>query len=161
MSDRWDEEDEAYERGRSRREPDPEPEPTLGELIEGSVRKLVTGIVIAGGLIALGTYGAGRGGGNSAPNYQITTSADGRVVYRLNTDSGSIVACQPRAAGNNPCWLMQRGSRHLEDEAPAENAAAAQPVPVQAQPSPPQAVTAQPAPAQLPAPQNAAAPAAR
>ncbi len=161
MSDRWDEEDDELERGRGRRrEHEPEPEPTLGELIEGSVRKLVTGIVIAGGLIALGTYGAGRGG-SSAPNYQITTSADGRIVYRVNTDSGSIVACLPRSSGNNPCWLMQRGSRHLEDEAPAENAAAAQPVPVQAQPAPPPAVTAQPAAPQLPAPQNATAPATR
>ncbi len=164
MSDRWDEEDEAFERsrrGREReRELEPEREPTLGELIEGSVRKLVTGIIIAGGLIALGTYGAGRGG-SSAPNYQITTSADGRTVYRLNTDSGSIVACLPRSASDNHCWLMQRGNRNLEDEPLVENSAAAPAPAVQAQPAPPPAVTAQPAAPQLPAPQNTAAPAAR
>lgn len=156
MPDRWKDEDE-LERGRDRlRRPEPEPEPTLGELIEGSVRKLVTGIVIAGGLIGLGVYGGGRGGGDSAPDYQITTSADGRIVYRVNTDSGSIVACLPRSSGDNHCWLMQRGSSHLDDEPPVENNAAVQPAPVQ-----PQAVTAQPAPSQLPAPQNGQVPAAR
>ena len=152
MSDRWDEEDELRsERDRLRRR-EREPEPTLGEVIEGSVRKLVTGLVIAGGLIGLGVYGGSRGTRVEAPDYQITTSGDGRIVYRVNTDSGSIVACR-----DNQCWLMQRGSRDLEDEPPAsetpkQNAAAA---------APPQPVTTQPAPAQLPAPQNSAAPAAR
>lgn len=160
MSDRWDDEDElARDRLRRRgrveeREPEPEHEPTLGELIEGSVRKLVTGIVIAGGLIGLGVYGAGsRGGGSSAPEYQISTSADGRTVYRVNTDSGSIVACR-----ENHCWLMQRGNRGLDDQPPAENSAAP-PTAVQAQPAPAQVAPAQPA--QLPAPQNTAAPATR
>src|SRR5205085_2703351 len=97
----------------------------------------------------------------SSAEYQIVTSADGHIVYRVNTDSGSIVACLPRASGNNPCWLMQRGNRHLEDEAPAENVSAAAPAPIQAQPATPPAVTAQPAPRRLPAPQNTAAPAAR
>lgn len=158
MPDRWDDDEDELARDRLRRrgrmqerEPEPEREPTLGELIEGSVRKLVTGIVIAGGLIGLGVYGAGRsGGGGSDMEYQITTSADGQTVYRINTDSGSIVACR-----DNHCWLMQRGNHDLDDEPPADlpkqNAAAPQP----------QAVTAQPAPAQLPAPQNAAAPATR
>jgi hypothetical protein len=150
MPDRWDDENE-LERGRDRlRRPEPEPEPTVGELIEGSVRKLVTGIVIAGGLIGLGVYGGGRAGGGSAPGYQVTTSADGRMVYRVNTDSGSIVACR-----DSHCWLMQRGSSHLDDEPPAET-------PKQnASPAPPQAVTAQPAPPPLPAPQNSTAPAVR
>jgi len=164
MGSRWDdEEDEELERGRSRsrREPEPEPEhePTLGELIEGSVRKLVTGIVIAGALIGLGVYGSSRG--DSSAEYQIVTSADGHIVYRVNTDSGSIVACLPRSSGNNPCWLMQRGNRHLEDEAPAENVSAAAPAPIQAQPATPPAVTARPAAPQLTTPQNTAAPAAR
>ena len=158
MSDHWDDEDELARdrlRRRSRareREPDPEPEreATLGELIEGSVRKLVTGIVIAGGLIGLGVYGAGsRGGGSSAPDYQITTSADGRIVYRLDTDRGRIIACE-----GTHCWQVLQRGQELDDEPPADlkqNAAAPQP----------QAVTAQPAPAQLPAPQNTTAPATR
>ena len=152
MRDRWDEEEE--ELGRGRRS-EPEPEPTVGELIEGSMRKLVTGLVIAGGLIGLGMYGGGRGGTRvEAPTYQVSASADGRTVYRVNTDSGSIVACR-----DNHCWLMQRGSRGLDEEPPAETAAAAAPPPVQAQPAQPQAVTAQPAAPQLTAPQNTQVPA--
>lgn len=159
MSDRWDDEDElARDRLRRRgrveeREPEPEHEPTLGELIEGSVRKLVTGIVIAGGLIGLGVYGAGsRGGGSSAPDYQITTSADGRIVYRLDSDRGRIIACE-----GAHCWQVLQRGQELDDEPPAET-----PKQNGAAPAPqPQAVTAQPAPAQLPAPQNTAAPATR
>ena len=156
MPDRWDEEEELERdrlrgRGRAReRELEPEREPTLGELIEGSVRKLVTGMVIAGGLIGLGVYGGGRGGGSSGPDYQITTSADGRIVYRLDSDRGRIIACE-----GTHCWQVLQRGQELDDEPPAEtpkqNAAATQP----------QVAPAQPAPAQLPAPQNAAAPAAR
>ena len=172
MPDRWDDEEELERerlRGRLR---EPEPEPTLGEVIEGSVRKLVTGLVIAGGLIGLGVYGGGRssGRGGSDLEYQIATSADGQIVYRINTDSGSIVACRP--AGNH-CWLMQRGNRDLDDEPPAENVAAPPPAQIApqqppaetpkqnaaaAQPAQPQ-VTAQPPAPQLTAPQNTQAPA--
>jgi hypothetical protein len=160
MPDRWDEEDELERdrlRGRDRareREPEPEREPTLGELIEGSVRKLVTGMVIAGALIGLGVYGSSRGGDSSAPDYQITTSADGRIVYRLDTDRGRIIACE-----GTHCWQVLQRGQDLDDEPPAENSAAP-PTPVQARPAPAQVAPAQPA-AQLPAPQNAQAPAAR
>ena len=156
MRDRWDEEEE-LERGRSsRRESEPEREPTLGELIEGSVRKLVTGMVIAGALIGLGVYGSSRGGGSSAPDYQITTSADGRIVYRLDTDRGRIIACE-----GTHCWQVLQRGQELDDEPPADNASAARPAPVQAQPAPAQVAPTQQTPAQLPAPQNAAAPASR
>lgn len=153
MSDRWDEDEDELDRGRGRRresELEPEAEPTLGEMIEGSVRKLVTGLVIAGGLIGLGAYGGGRAsrGGDAAPDYQITTSADGRIVYRLDTDRGRIIACE-----GTHCWQVLQRGQELDEEPPAEtpkqNAAAAQPP----------AVTAQPAGPQLPAPQNTQAPA--
>jgi hypothetical protein len=159
MSDRWDEEDELdrdrlRRRDRAReRELEPEREPTLGELIESSVRKLVTGMVIAGGLIGLGVWGAGGRGGDSAPDYQMTTSADGRLVYRLETDRGRIIACEP---GGTHCWQVVHRGQDLDDEAPADltpkqNAAAPQPQ-----------VSAQPTqPAQLQAPQNTAVPATR
>jgi hypothetical protein len=157
MRDRWDE-DEELERGRGRRrelESEPDPEPTIGELIEGSVRKLVTGLVIAGGLIGLGVYGGSRGGGSSAPDYQITTSADGRIVYRLDTDRGRIIACE-----GTHCWQVLQRGQELDDEPPAANSAAPPP-PVQPQPAAPaQVAPAQPA-AQLPAPQNTAVPATR
>ena len=161
MGSRWDEEDEELGRDRlRRRERELEPEPTLGELIEGSVRKLVTGLIIAGALIGLGVYGGSRGGGDrggSDLEYQIATSADGQMVYRINTDSGSIVACR---TSSNQCWLMQRGNRNLDDEPPAQNAGAPPPAQVAPQQPPAQVAPAQPA-AQLPAPQNTAAPATR
>lgn len=144
MGTRWDEEDELERdrlRSRSR-----ESEPTLGELIDSSVRKIVTAIVIAGGLIALGVWSSG--GGDPSPDFQIT--AEGGRVYRLSTERGRIIACE-----GTHCWEMLDRGDSLEDgppepPAPGQNAAAA-----------PQAVTSQPAPAQLPAPQNAQAPAAR
>lgn len=143
MRDRWDEEDELEPGGRTRGR-EREPEMTVAEAIDGAVRKLVTGLVIAGGLIALGVYSSG--GGDPSVDYQIATTTDGKV-YRLNSENGRIVACQAQH-----CWLLPTDRDDLEDGPPAQNAAAA---------APPQAVTTQPAPAQLPAPQNSAAPAAR
>ena len=155
MRDRWDEEEE-LERGRGRRTArEPEPEPTLGELIEGSVRKLVTGMVIAGALIGLGVYGSGRGA-DSGPDYQVATSPDGRIVYRITSSSGRILACDP---GGTHCWTVLSRGQDLDD-GPPTNIGTAPPAPVQAQPAPAQVAPAQPA-AQLPAPQNTAAPAAR
>jgi hypothetical protein len=157
VRDRWDDEDD-LDRERDRlRGREPLHEPTLAETIDGAVRKVVTSLVIAGGLIALGLY-ASRGGGGSDLEYQVVTSADGAMVYRINTDSGSIVACR---TASNACWLLQRGSHDLEDEPPA-NVTVPQPAQVtqQPQPQPAQVAPAQPA-AQLPAPQNQAAPAAR
>ena len=75
-------------------------EQTVGELVEVVVRKLVTAIVIAGGLIALGLYSQDV----EAPDYQIAASADGRV-YRVNTESGSIVGCEKQCCA----ILLQRG----------------------------------------------------
>ena len=144
MRDRWDEEDElGRERLRGR---DRLAEPTLAESIDAAVRKIVTSLVIAGGLIAVGLY-ASRGGDPSV-DYQIATTPDGKI-YRLSSESGRIIACQ-----GSHCWeLLDRG-QDLEDGPPA--------APPPAQPAPQtQAVTSQPAPAQLPAPQNQAAPATR
>jgi hypothetical protein len=157
VRDRWDEEDELdRDRLRSR---EPEREPTLGEVIDGAVRKIVTGVVIAGGLIALGIWSSGGSDSSGSDlEYQIVTSADGAMVYRINTDSGSIVACR---TASNACWLMQRASRDLEDE-PPQNVSVPQPAqaaPPQQQ-APAQVTPAQPA-QQLPAPQNVTASAAR
>ena len=140
MSDRWEE----LERERER-----EPEATVGDVIDAAVRKIVTAVVIAGGLIGLAIFSSR--GGDPSPDYQVT-AADGRM-YRVTTESGRVVACE-----GTHCWEMLDRGQDLEDgppatEAPKQNAVAAQPQP--------QAVPAQPAPAQLPAPQNTAAPAAR
>lgn len=155
MRDRWDEEDE-LRRDRLR-----EPEPTLADHIDAAIRKVVTGVVIAGGLIALALFS--RGGTRvEAPEYQITAAADGRV-YRVNTESGTVVTCQ----GTN-CQIILRGSRGLVDltddeedgdETPKQNAVAAPPP--AAQLPAPAAQAPAPAPAQVAPPQNAVAPAPR
>lgn len=146
MSDRWDDEDE-LDRLRSGRRA---AEPTLGESIDAAVRKVVTAVVIAGGVIALGLY-ASRGGDPSV-DYQIATTPDG-TLYRVDSERGRIVACR-----NDHCWRLVSDSDDIDDDPPAQNgAAAAGPQPQ----APPPAVTAQPQQAQLPAPQNVQAPAAR
>lgn len=154
VRDRWDDEDD-LDRERDRlRGRAPSHEPTLGETIDAAVRKIVTSLVIAGGLIAVGLY-ASRGGDPSV-DYQIATTPDG-TLYRVDSERGRLIACR-----DNHCWRLVSDSDDIEDDPPAQNvvappAAAAQPQP-QAQP---QAVTAQPQPAQLPAPQNQTTPAAR
>ena len=142
---------------RYRMDPEDRPAPAspLAELVDSTVRRVSTSLVIAGGLIALGLYAGGGGTRIEAPTYQIASSSDGQTVYRINTDSGSIVACRA-----NQCWLMQRGSADLEDEPPPSPPAASQPAPqlpapaaapAPAQPQPAPAAQTQPA---APAPAN-------
>lgn len=106
-------------------------EPTVGELIEASVRKIVSAIVIAGGLIALGAYTSGREG----PRYQV--AADNGRVYRINTDSGTVIACE-----NEHCAIVLEHGRDLEAHLPPN------PPPVAPQLPPP---ASQPATAPAPA----------
>lgn len=105
-----------------------ESEPSLGDVIEGAVRKIVTGLVIAGALIGIGLYS------QAGPARYQMVAADGRI-YRLNTKSGTVVAC----AGDR-CGFLLKESRNIERnfEPPAQ----------------PRQVTppAQPAPAAAPAP---------
>lgn len=116
---------------------------TVGALINESVRKLVTAIVLAGGLIGLGAYFAGTE--VEAPRYQVTVAPDGRII-RLRTDNGTLVVCDP--AGR--CGILQRRSEDLEDEPPPQLGEPKQ-----------EARPALPAPSQAPAPDNQAAPAAQ
>ncbi len=120
----------------SYRDEEPKRDSLLADTIDVAVRRVVTGMVLAGALVGAGIYLSESA---EPARYQVTTTNDGRVI-RLNTDSGSLVACE-----GNDCWLLQRGSSGLrerddEDETPKQEAAA-------------------PAPAQLPAPQPEAAPA--
>jgi len=111
---------------------------TLADIVENAARKLVTAIVIAGGLIALALYFQ-----PSPPRYQVAAGADGQIV-RIDTRSGSVIACE----GARCFRVLQRGQRLVE--APARKAL---PAPAPA----PAAREAQPAPAAPPT--NAAAPA--
>ena len=129
---------------------------SLTELVDGVVRKVVTAIVLAGGLVAIGAY-AGGGGDVEAPRYQVSAGPDGRF-YRVNTDSGTVIACQ----GEQCAIVLQRG-QDLEDSLPPS-------VQIQIGPNtrpalpPGQNSTApaqNPAPAAAPAPAPAPAPATR
>lgn len=132
-------------------------EPPAAELIERMTSRIVNSLVIAAGMIALGLY-AGGSGDVEAPDYQIVSTSDGRVV-RLNTETGSIVSCDSAR-----CTLVLLRSDDLdrlsEDEreaieareralpppaaapqngaAPAAPAAPPQPAPQPAQPAQPQ-----------------------
>jgi len=113
-------------------------EPTVGDLVEGAVRKLVTGIVIAGGLIAVGLYSQA-----GPARYQVI-AADGRV-YRINTQSGTVIGCE-----GDRCAIVLRRGQELEDSLG--------PPPAPKQVAPPQAA---PAPQIAPTPTPAPAPATR
>lgn len=111
---------------------DRRPEPSNRDLIDGAVRKIVTAVVIAGGLIALGIYA--RPG---PPRYQ-AFEADGRIV-RVNTESGAIIACEEKA-----CMLVvQRGQRLRRSLPAAKQEAQPTPeIPAPGQePQPPQALS--------------------
>jgi hypothetical protein len=108
-------------------------EPTVGDVIESAVRKIVTAIVIAGGLIAVGLYSQA-----GPPRYQVI-AADGRV-FRINTKSGTVIGCE-----GDRCAIVLRHGQELEDNlGPA-------PAPRQLAP-PPQAAPAIAPPATAPAP---------
>ena len=112
---------------------------SLAEMVEMSVRRVMTSILIAGGLIAIAVY---MQEGGEAPRYQVT-AADGRII-RVNTESGTVIACQERS-----CAIVLERGQDLEDELPP-------PLPrPEARPAP-----ALPAPAAAPA-GNEAAPAGR
>ena len=121
-------------------------EATVADLISDSVRKLVTAIVVAGALIGAGAYLSGDE--VEAPRYQVTTTPDGRVI-RVNTDSGTVIACEGERCG----IVLERG-QDLDDAPPARVA----PPQGEARPALP-APAATPTPAQSPTPQNGAAPA--
>ena len=116
-------------------------EATVMALINETVRKLVTAIVVAGGLIGVGAYFSG-GVEVEAPRYQVTVMPDGRIV-RLNTESGTVLVCQGERCG----IVVQRG-QDLEDAPPPPAALPKE-----------EARPALSAPAQTPAPDNQAAPA--
>lgn len=81
-----------------------------GDQVERMTGRVVNSLVIAAGVIALGLYAGGGGTEVEAPDYQIVSTTDGRVV-RLNTDTGSIVSCDAAR-----CRLIQMRSDDLEDE---------------------------------------------
>jgi hypothetical protein len=115
---------------------EPKRDSLLADTIDVAVRRIVTGMVLAGALIGAGIY---LSGGAEPARYQVTATSDGRIV-RLNTDSGSLVVCE-----GNDCTIIQRGSAGLRRSRDRSEETTRQ----EAAPTPP--------PAQLPAPQPEAA----
>jgi hypothetical protein len=74
----------------------------LGEAIDGAVRKITTGIVIAGGLIGLGIY--------AHPEPRFDAFAFGNQIVRVDGRTGTIIACE----GNHTCQLVLRKGQRLE-----------------------------------------------
>ena len=113
--------------------PDRSELPTVSrDLIDSAVRKIVTALVIAGGVIALGIYS--RPG---PPRYQVI-AADGQIV-RIDTRSGTVIACEGKT-----CMTVVRRGQRLEPSLPSMAA-------------PPAPRAALPAPAPTPAQQSAPA----
>jgi hypothetical protein len=116
----------------------PPEELSLADIVENAARKLVTSIVIAGGLIALALYFQ-----PSPPRYQAAVG-DGRVV-RVDTRSGTVIACE-----GDHCYRVLHRGQELDDAPPPKALPAPTPAPAARQ--------SQPAPAPAP-PSNAAVPA--
>ena len=74
----------------------------LGEAIDGAVRKITTGIVIAGGLIGLGIY--------AHPEPRFDAFAFGDRIVRVDGKTGTIIACE----GTRTCELVLRKGQRLE-----------------------------------------------
>lgn len=95
-------------RRREEQAPETAREAGLSELIDSAVRKIVTAIVIAGALIGAGAYASGDE--TEAPTYQVTSTADGRII-RVNTDSGTVIACR-----DDRCGIVLRRGQDIAEE---------------------------------------------
>ena len=105
------------------------PESPLRDMVDGAVRRIVTGIVIAGAFVGLALYS--RPG---PPRYQAFATEDG--IVRVDTRRGTVIACQDQR-----CYTVVRRGQRLE-KAPLPEALPAPP-PRRALPAP----AAEPAPA--------------
>ena len=77
-------------------------ESALGEIVDGAARRLMTGIIVAGGLIGLGLYASKP----EAPRFDAFAMPDGKIV-RIGTQSGTVLLCE----GKTCMTVVQRGQR--------------------------------------------------
>lgn len=75
----------------------------IGEAIDGAVRKITTGIVIAGALVGLGIYA------RPGPA-RYDAFAFGNQIVRVDGRTGTIIACE----GTRTCQLVLRRGQRLE-----------------------------------------------
>lgn len=87
-------------------------EPPLSETIDAAVRRIVTGLVIAGAAIGLGIYA--RPG---PPRYQAIETETG--IIRVDTRSGTILHCV-----ENGCYTVVRRGQTLLDREERQKARA-------------------------------------
>lgn len=99
------------------------PEPPLAELVDVALRRIMTSIVIAGGLIAIAIYSKA-----DPPRYQVA-AADGRM-YRINTHSGTVIGCEGRT-----CAIVLERGQDLDDKLPERALPAPQAQPAAATPA--------------------------
>lgn len=84
-------------------------EASLTDLAESALRKIVTAIVLSGGIVALAIYAR-----PAPPRYQAIIG-DGQIV-RIDTRTGTVIACE-----ENHCMQIVRRGQRLErslDRAP-------------------------------------------
>ena len=103
----------------------PAEEFSLADIVENAARKIVTALVIAGGLIALAVYFR-----PSPPRYQAAIG-DGRIV-RVDTRSGTVIACE-----GERCYRVLRRGQELDEAPPPKALPAPAARPPQPAPAPP------------------------
>ena len=121
------------------RDRDTEAESSLAEVIDLAGRRILTGLIIAGGAIGIGLYAQ-----PGPARYQVVATDTG--IARVNTSSGYVITCE-----GGTCFRTLRPGQDLERT--PKQARPAAPAPAQQR--------ALPAPAQQPAPQPAAQPSAQ
>lgn len=86
-------------RGRDR---DTHHETSLAEVIDLAGRRILTGLIIAGGAIGIGLYAQ-----PGPPRYQIVATDDG--IARVNTSSGYVITCE-----RGTCYRTLRPGQDFE-----------------------------------------------
>jgi len=86
-------------------------EPSLSDLADNALRKIVTAIVLSGGIVALAIYSR-----PAPPRYQAIVG-DGQIV-RIDTRTGTVIACE-----ENRCMQIVRRGQHLVRSLPHAPAA--------------------------------------
>ncbi len=119
-------------------------ETSLAEMIDLASRRIMTGLVIAGGAIGIGLYAQ-----PGPAKYQIVATDNG--IARLNTRNGYVTTCEDERCTRTlrPGSVDIRESRRREAQAPA--ARPALPAPSQAPAAQPQDSQAQKAEQPAPA----------
>lgn len=107
---------------------------TVADLIDSALRKIVTGIIVAGAIVGFAIWS------RPSPHYQVAVG-DGKIV-RINTQSGTVIACQ-----GETCAIVLEHGQDLADHLPPP----ATPAPAPALPAPAAAPATAPAPAATPA----------